>query len=75
MKLFDLVFAASALDGVASALPATESKKVEPITGTVVSKGVTEDGEPYTITSDFISLSKADRKLPSPAVLPRQNQS
>ncbi|KAF2276661.1 uncharacterized protein EI97DRAFT_432905 [Westerdykella ornata] len=54
MKLLDLLFVASTLGGVSSALPAPEAKGLEPITGTIIATGVTEKGEPYTITSDII---------------------
>ena len=64
MKLLDLLFVAFTLSGVSSALPTTEANTLEPITGTVISTGVTEDGEPYTITSDFIELTDVDCKLP-----------
>lgn len=64
MKLLDLLFVAFTLSGVSSAIPTTETNTLEPITGTIVSRGVTENGEPYTITSDFVDLTDADCKLP-----------
>ncbi|KAL5351857.1 hypothetical protein ACLOAV_003719 [Pseudogymnoascus australis] len=60
MKLLDLLFVAFTLSGVSSAIPTTETNTLEPITGTIVSRGVTENGEPYTITSDFVDLTDAD---------------
>ncbi|KFY76048.1 hypothetical protein V498_09778 [Pseudogymnoascus sp. VKM F-4517 (FW-2822)] len=63
MKLLDLLFVAFTLSGVSSAIPTAETKTLEPITGTIVSRGVTENGEPYTITSDFVDLTDADLAL------------
>ncbi|EFQ99442.1 hypothetical protein MGYG_02454 [Nannizzia gypsea CBS 118893] len=63
MKLLDLLTVAFTLSGVSSAIPTTGAKTLEPITGTVVSSGVTEDGEPYTITSDFVDLTDTDLAL------------
>lgn len=64
MKLLNLLLATFTLGGVSSAMPTTEANALEPITGTVINTGVTEDGQPYTITSDFIDLSNVDSKLP-----------
>lgn len=64
MKLLNLLSITFALSGISSAIPATPEKALEPITGTVVGKGVTEQGEPYTITADFVDISDKDCKLP-----------
>lgn len=64
MKLLDLLFIAVSLSGISSAIPTTQENTLEPITGTIVSTGVTENGEPYTITEDFVDLTDAERKLP-----------
>ncbi|KFY20324.1 hypothetical protein V491_03809 [Pseudogymnoascus sp. VKM F-3775] len=63
MKLLDLVFIAFALSGVSSALPTTQENALEPITGTISSTGVTENGEPYTVTEDFVDLTDAELAL------------
>jgi hypothetical protein len=64
MKLLNLLFVAFALSGVSSAIPTTQENTLEPITGTIISTGVTENGEPYTITEDFVDLTDAECKLP-----------
>ncbi|GAQ05334.1 hypothetical protein ALT_2655 [Aspergillus lentulus] len=61
MKLLNLLFVAFTLSGFSSAIPTSESDKLKPITGTIISTGVTEKGEPYTITADFVELT--DEKL------------
>jgi hypothetical protein len=64
MKLLNLLFVAFTLSGISSAIPTPEADKLEPITGTIISTGVTEKGEPYTITADFIELTDEKCKLP-----------
>lgn len=64
MKLLNLLFVAFTLSGFSSAIPTSESDKLKPITGTIISTGVTEKGEPYTITADFVELTDEKCELP-----------
>ncbi|KAH7127238.1 hypothetical protein B0J11DRAFT_579646 [Dendryphion nanum] len=60
MRFFNVLTATFALSRVSIALPTSEEKAVKPITGTILSTGTTEAGEPYTITHGTRLLSDSE---------------